>query len=281
MEVRRASRFRPKPARTRALHIADFGVKILADVGERGVQPRSGALPIAAEIPRVRPDIRASRNRIHAFKRARPQPPKIHLIRRTIDKIDTACAVLDVSTSLMNGNHAEAGTGEKIAFHSQHRIVRAWNVHRIDIFCCRCGVFIREDVQKPNAVVAYLAGDFSACKDRYRVLFRNADAAAIEKQKRWWRVKTSARNAEIKNASTLQEELTFFREKEAKPREVRLLLVCLNLGKIGIHGEVSCQIGGDANLRVRAQVKHAVRVIGVRASHTREQIGQKLNVASG
>ena len=72
MKVRRAARLRTKPARTGALHIADFRVKILTDVGIGGIQPCHGALPIPAEIPRVRLDIRTSGNRIHAFKRARP-----------------------------------------------------------------------------------------------------------------------------------------------------------------------------------------------------------------
>ena len=118
----------------------------------------------------------------------------------------------------MNRNHAEAGTGEKVAFHAQHRIISPRNVHGINIFCRRRCIFIGEDVQKPNAVVAHLAGDFSACEDRYRVFFRDTNAAAVKKQQRRWRVETGARNAEIKNASTLQEKLTLFRKKETEPR---------------------------------------------------------------
>ena len=118
----------------------------------------------------------------------------------------------------MNRYHAEARAGKKVAFHAQHRIVSPRNVYRIYIFCRRCSIFIGEDVQKPHAVVAHLAGNFPACEDGDGVLFRNTNAAAIEKQQRRRRVETGAWNPEIKDASTFQEKLTFFRKKEAKPR---------------------------------------------------------------
>src|SRR6185295_4240425 len=58
--------------------------------------------------------------------------------------------------------------------------------------------------------------------------------------------------AELEHAGILQEEVPFFRKEQAETRQVHLLLVGFNLGKVGVDREVPGQAARESVFRVEA-----------------------------
>ena len=67
-----------------------------------------------------------------------------------------------------------------------------------------------------------------------------------------------ARGGEPEDALPLQEELSLLREEETESRQVDLLLVHLDLGEVGVVGEVGREVLGYAIFYVQARVGVAV-----------------------
>ena len=59
---------------------------------------------------------------------------------------------------------------------------------------------------------------------------------------------------EVEDALPLEEEVALLREEQAEARQVHLLLVDLDLRKVGVHRQVERHVAGDAVFRVDADV---------------------------
>ena len=78
--------------------------------------------------------------------------------------------------------------------------------------------------------------------------------------------------AEVEDPLPLKEELALLRKKEAKARQVDLLLVNLHLREIRVVGEVGRQAVRDSELRLDAEVAAAA----VRERRIRVQVGRQI-----
>src|SRR3970282_1108634 len=82
------------------------------------------------------------------------------------------------------------------------------------------------------------------------------DLTAVEQDRRVARPRRVAgrRTAEGERPLILEKELTLFWKEQADPCEVHLLLVGLDLRKIGVVGEISGQVPGEAIFHVEPDV---------------------------
>ena len=116
---------------------------------------------------------------------------------------------------------------------------------------------------RAHVVVSEPPRDPGAPQNGDRAAVFDANAAAEEEHRRaarWAeaargpRRRTAARTAEVEDPLPLQEELALFREEEAEPGEVDLLRVGLDLGEVGVVGEVGGEPAGDPYLGVHPEV---------------------------
>ena len=105
------------------------------------------------------------------------------------------------------------------------------------------------DVQRPDVEGADLAGQPSTRPNRHHPRALQPDLAA-EEQGGQPAAEVPAALGEVEVAPTLQEELALLREEQAEPRQVDLLLVHLDLGEVGVEGEVCRQVARHAVLDV-------------------------------
>ena len=107
-----------------------------------------------------------------------------------------------------------------------------------------------------EAVAADAAGQAPAAVDRHGAALFEPDAPAVEQDRHLVRAPPTCRRraAERERARVLEEELALLREEEAEAREVDLLLVGLDLGEVGVVGEVGREVLRHAVLHVDADV---------------------------
>ena len=86
---------------------------------------------------------------------------------------------------------------------------------------------------------------------------REANPSAIEEDRRVTDARLpAARDGASKpeQSRVFQKELTLFRKEETEPREIDTLLIGLDLGEVGIDGEISGEVLGQAVLHVQSDV---------------------------
>ena len=144
--------------------------------------------------------------------------------------------------------------------------------------------FVGVDVQRPDVEGAHLAGDPPAADDGHHGPLAEADAARIEQRgrvalfagrpaadlpQRAVAGAGAAAAGEVEDAPAFEEELALLGEEQVEPRQVHLLLVHLDLGEVGVPGQVGGQVAGDAVL----DVQPAVAVAVVAARRVRGEVG--------
>ena len=119
------------------------------------------------------------------------------------------------------------------------------------------------DAQRPDIERARFSSQATATDDWDHHAPLEADAATVEQRRRvthaehaapGYATGPKATSRELKNATTLQEELSLLRKEQVEPGQVDLLLVDLHLGEIGVHGEVGGQVLGHAELHIESDV---------------------------
>ncbi len=97
----------------------------------------------------------------------------------------------------------------------------------------------------------------SAAVDGNLLPLIDSDAPAVEEP-------AVAVEFEIEIAGPFQEKQPLFREKEGEPCEIHLLVVRLNLGKVGVHREVKGQIAGQAVFHIESGVTGCDIIVTIR-----------------
>ena len=107
-----------------------------------------------------------------------------------------------------------------------------------------------------EAVAADAAGQAAADIDRNRTPALEADAPAVEEDRRIAAGVLAGRlhAAERERALVLQEELALLREEQAEARQVDLLLIGLDLREVGVDREIGGEVLRDAVFHVDADV---------------------------
>src|SRR6185503_13104340 len=91
-------------------------------------------------------------------------------------------------------------------------------------------------------------GHARASFDRHFAPALEADAAAVEQGRSIAAIVIGA--AEVEDTLVLEKEVSLLGEEQAEPGQVDLLLVGLDLGEIGVVGEVGGEAAGDTVLDV-------------------------------
>ena len=107
-------------------------------------------------------------------------------------------------------------------------------------------------LRTPTLYAARASGQPPAAVDRDLAAPIEADAPAVEQRRRVAAEVAGA--AEVEDALVLEEEVALLGEEQAEARQVDLLLVGLDLGEVGVVGEVGGQAPRDAVLHVEADV---------------------------
>ena len=133
----------------------------------------------------------------------------------------------------------------------------------VRVGCARGAVRAAPDGERPDVVVAKLAGHPPAAEDRHHLAASDPDLAAEEEHRSAagraeaargsgrWRARPGA---EAEDPLSFQKELALFGKEEAEAGEVDLLGVRLHLGEIGVPGEVGGEPAGDPDLGVHPVV---------------------------
>ena len=156
----------------------------------------------------------------------------------------------------MGEDGADAAAPEDVALDAQHREVR--------VVGARAGLVVRLDAQHAHVERAGLAGQPAAAENGNDPSVLQPDAAAVEERRRIARsgyavARQDARGPEaaareVEDAAPLEKELPLLREEQVEAGEVHLLLVHLDLGEVGVVGEVRGEAPGDAVFQVDAHL---------------------------
>ena len=137
------------------------------------------------------------------------------------------------------------------------------------------------DVEKAKAVPSDAARCASTGNDRYRLPVIEADAPAVKQDRHIapCRREAAGRNAaKGKQSLVLEKELALLREEHAEPRQVDLLLVGLDLRKVGVVGEVRGEILRQPVLRVEPDVPGEIVRDGRRAHAIGREAGNRVGL---
>src|SRR6185503_4084652 len=165
--------------------------------------------------------------------------------------------------------HAEGGLGEDVPLQADHAHLRVLQWQVLD----RARAHQQAaDIRVPDAAL-----DLAAAPDRdlHALVFtrgrQGADGAAVERQQ--VRVLDVGAHAELEDVGAVEEELALLREQDVEPRQVRLPLIDLGLGEVGVDREHAVQVGpellGDVQAHVALRVTALAWIFHHEVAHVR------------
>ena len=183
-------------------------------------------------------------------------------------------------------DRAEGGLSKNVSLHPSRRVIAALAKHSVG-----AGRIVRLHVQQAQGVRTRATGDLSAGHNRHLLPGHQADAPRIEEGKQAAAapitpassVTTSEAHTGppvVEDAGALREELPLLREEHGEAGEIHDFLVGLNLGEIGLVGEIGGERTHEANPGVKAITRPGLRAPGhVITGHRRGEERDDLHAA--
>ncbi len=235
---------------------ADFGIEVLLDY--QVARGQSVAVAVVVEVAHVAP-VLIGQARAFGFGEISVDGIVVEKVEGTVDAIELIRAVACQGIRAVGEHDADGAAAENVLLEAQNRKARRFDAGQV----AAVGI----DVERADIDIADFSRQAGACVDGKDLAPFEPDAAAEEHR----RDVEIAGLDEVEISPAFEKEIAFFREEEIETRQVDLAFVDLDLGEIGVIGEIGGEIVGDAEFHIHPVLLFGLVVDGRRRPPVRRQ----------